>query len=228
MRYPQRQTVAKATAPSPTARTMMQPCKKARKCSHWAAGISSATVAETIIASVGVEWPGSCLQFDLLVDFINEWRDLMKLNPDRIDAATVKLMWHWSPERNHASIIDNGLIAGGTRGIPVKNGAVHGTGVYGSPNINAAKRYGEGTTNAFGCVVLLGCDSVETHWGSNPIWCVAPGRGPRVLLVGRTSGDSEQEIAEVESRMQALCAVLQPSLEDADYTLENAMTAHVC
>ena len=42
------------------------------------------------------------------------------------------------------------------KGITVRIGAVHGKGVDGSLNIHAAKRYGEGTTKAFGCVVLLG------------------------------------------------------------------------
>ena len=122
---------------------MMRPLKKARRCEHWAAGLGSAGLAEAIMASIGVEWVGSCLQFDLLVNFIEEWRYLIECNPDLPRTACVKPMWHWSPESNHASIVENGLIEGGSEGVPVRNGSAHGKGVYGSPDICAARDYGE-------------------------------------------------------------------------------------
>ena len=204
----------------------MRPLKKARRCEHWAAGLGSAGLAEAIMASIGVEWVGSCLQFDLLVNFIEEWRYLIECNPDLPRTACVKPMWHWSPESNHASIVENGLIEGGSEGVPVRNGSAHGKGVYGSPDICAARDYGEGTDHALGCVVLLGRDSVRTRWGKSPIYCVKKGRGPRVLVVGRTSGQSAEEIREVQDRMETICALFEPCVDETDRMLEACMVAH--
>eukprot|EP01083_Nonionella_stella_P270475 915942_1 len=61
------------------------------------------------------------------------------------------VVFHGTSWRNDESIINNGLVVGGTKGVAITNGAACGHGVYCSPEINTANGYANGSL--FVCLV---------------------------------------------------------------------------
>eukprot|EP01083_Nonionella_stella_P128337 388873_1 len=76
-----------------------------------------------------------------------------------------EFVYHGTDSGNNTSIIDKGLIVGGTKGVRVKNGTCHGRGVYCSPHTSTAKCYERGSM--FICIVRKKRVRVHGH-----IWVV--------------------------------------------------------
>ena len=70
------------------------------------------------------------------------------------DGSEWKFVFHGTESKNNEGIIKNGLIIGGTKGVRVRNGSVHGRGIYCSPNSATARGYEKGSM--FVCVVRDG------------------------------------------------------------------------
>merc|ERR1712130_883526 len=63
----------------------------------------------------------------------------------------VQIVYHGTGSYNDASIIANGLVTGGTKGVGIAHGAVHGRGLYCSPSVQLASSYARGSM--FVCLV---------------------------------------------------------------------------
>eukprot|EP01084_Bolivina_argentea_P024098 44962_1 len=61
------------------------------------------------------------------------------------------IVYHGTNDANNSSIIDKGLIVGGSKGVPVQHGSAYGRGVYCSPDTSTARCYESGSM--FVCVV---------------------------------------------------------------------------
>merc|ERR1719242_92090 len=63
----------------------------------------------------------------------------------------LQIVYHGTGSYNDSSIIENGLITGGTKGVSIANGSAHGRGIYCSPSIHTAGSYQRGSL--FICLV---------------------------------------------------------------------------
>jgi len=69
----------------------------------------------------------------------------------KIKKGHLQIVYHGTNSCNDQGIINNGLIVGGTKGVPVANGRAYGTGVYCSPSLSTARSYERGSL--FICLV---------------------------------------------------------------------------
>mmetsp|Transcript_9973 Transcript_9973/g.16022 ORF Transcript_9973/g.16022 Transcript_9973/m.16022 type:complete len:452 (+) Transcript_9973:130-1485(+) len=67
------------------------------------------------------------------------------------NAGGLRIVYHGTHSRNDQSIIDNGLIVGGTKGVRIRCGRAYGRGVYCSPLTSTASCYEDGSM--FVCLV---------------------------------------------------------------------------
>merc|ERR1712241_591481 len=63
----------------------------------------------------------------------------------------VQIVYHGTGSYNDASIIQKGLVTGGTKGVSIANGSAYGHGIYCSPSIHTAGSYARGSL--FICLV---------------------------------------------------------------------------
>ena len=69
----------------------------------------------------------------------------------RGNMKNIQIVYHGTGSYNDASIIQKGLVTGGTRGVPIAHGSAHGHGIYCSPSVHTAGSYERGSL--FICLV---------------------------------------------------------------------------
>eukprot|EP01083_Nonionella_stella_P194110 716144_1 len=68
-----------------------------------------------------------------------------------VKRTRLQIVYHGTRCCNDRSIIQNGLVVGGTKGVPVVNGSAYGRGIYCSPSLSTASSYQRGSL--FICLV---------------------------------------------------------------------------
>jgi len=81
---------------------------------------------------------------------ILNWKVLCKFMGSGI-GEEFKIVYHGTNHKNNQSILEKGLIVGGTKGVGIRNGTVYGRGVYCSPHTSTAKCYENGSM--FICII---------------------------------------------------------------------------
>ena len=69
----------------------------------------------------------------------------------RLNKNDLQIVYHGTRAAVAQSIVQRGLIVGGTKGVPISTGAAHGDGVYCSPSVSTAYCYERGAM--FICLV---------------------------------------------------------------------------
>ena len=115
------------------------------------------------------------------------------------------LVFHGTPRANHAGILRQGLVPGGTRGVRVANGSAYGQGIYLGRTLSTSHCYARGDNTIFVCAMVENRHFISSH--GNIIVCTAPEFVcPLFLVTVRNRMYGESGFRHNEERLQVLHA----------------------
>ena len=79
------------------------------------------------------------------INFIASFKNVERFLKNGGKSKSFSLVFHGTNSRNNSSIIANGLVVGGTKGVPIANGKAYGTGIYCSPSLDTTGCYANGS-----------------------------------------------------------------------------------
>ena len=79
------------------------------------------------------------------IGFIATVKVIEQFLESKNQSKDLSVVYHGTKSQNDVGIINNGLITGGTKGVPIATGRYLGKGIYCSPNVNVAKSYASGS-----------------------------------------------------------------------------------
>ncbi|CAE7198348.1 nipblb [Symbiodinium sp. CCMP2592] len=116
-----------------------------------------------VVAPAGTPEQGKILREEAIVQFVARHRRLAELRG--FTAALPKIVFHWTQERNFASIAREGLRVPDGAGVAIAHGSSFGNGIYVSPEFRYGKElFAYGARAAFMCLALPG----KQHFGKPP------------------------------------------------------------
>ncbi|CAE7347226.1 unnamed protein product, partial [Symbiodinium necroappetens] len=116
-----------------------------------------------VVAPAGTPEQGSILREEAIVQFVARHRRLAELRG--FTAALPKIVFHWTQEKNFASIAREGLRVPDGAGVAIAHGSSFGNGIYVSPEFRYGKElFAYGARAAFMCLALPG----KQHFGKPP------------------------------------------------------------